>query len=129
MSRALAVKVRLVRQDPRERDVRAKLNLGHTVGHAVEVATNFAVKHGEAVAIGAVEEARLAVRLGLAPEDWPGKMAAVFRNVGLPVELPEGVTFDSLSDIMRRDKKKRDGKIRFALPCGWSDVSLTPVEI
>ena len=81
------------------------------------------------MAIGAVEEARLAVRLGLAPEDWPGKMAAVFRNVGLPVELPEGVTFDSLSDIMRRDKKKRDGKIRFALPCGWSDVSLTPVEI
>ena len=129
VSRALAVKVRLVRQDPRERDVRAKLNLGHTVGHAVEVATNFAVKHGEAVAIGAVEEARLAVRLGLAPEDWPGKMAAVFRNVGLPVELPDGVTFDSLSDIMRRDKKKRDGKIRFALPCGWSDVSLTPVEI
>lgn len=129
VSRALAVKVRLVRQDPRERDVRAKLNLGHTVGHAVEVATNFAVKHGESVSIGSVEEARLAVRLGLAPEEWPGRVADVFAGVGLPTELPDGLTFDSLAEIMRRDKKKHGGHVRFALPCGWSDVSLTPVEI
>ena len=129
VSRALAVKVALVREDPREKGPRAKLNLGHTVGHAVEVATDFAVKHGEAVAIGTVEEARLAVRMGLASADWPEKVAQAFAGAGLPVELPAGVTFDSLADIMRRDKKKKDGRIRFALPRAPGDVAVVPVEL
>ena len=129
VSRALAVKVRLVRQDPRERDVRAKLNAGHTVGHAVEVATGFAMKHGEAVSVGMVEEARLAVRLGLAPDDWPDRLAEAFAAAGLPTAMPDGVTFDSLAGTMRLDKKKQGGAVRFALPCGWGDVSLTSVEV
>ena len=127
--RALFVKVALVREDPREKGPRAKLNLGHTVGHAVEVATDFAVKHGEAVSIGTVEEARLAVRLGLVSDTWPGQVAAAFAHVGLPTELPAGVTFDSLADIMRRDKKKKDGRVRFALPCGAGDVRVLPVDL
>ncbi len=129
VSRALAVKVGFVRRDPFEKGDRAKLNLGHTVGHAVEVATDFRVKHGEAVAIGTVEEARFAVRLGKAPAEWPTCVAAAFAAVGLPTELPEGVTFDSLAAIMRLDKKKKDGKIRFALPCAWGDVQLHYVEV
>lgn len=129
VSRSLAVKVGFVRRDPFEKGERAKLNLGHTVGHAVEVATEFRVRHGEAVAIGAVEEARLAVRLGSAPAEWPDQLAAAFASVGLPTELPEGCTFDSLAEIMRRDKKKKDGNIRFALPCGWGDVYLMPIEV
>ena len=127
--RALAVKVALVREDPREKGPRAKLNLGHTVGHAVEVVTDFAVKHGEAVAIGTVEEARLAVRMGLAPADWPETVAHAFAGVGLPTALPAGVTFASLADVMRRDKKKKDGRIRFALPCAPGDVRIVPVEL
>ena len=129
VARALAVKVHCVREDPFEKGVRGKLNLGHTVGHAVETASNFTVQHGEAVAIGTVEEARLAVRLGLAPADWPDQVAAPFARVGLPTALPEGCTFASLVPIMKRDKKKKGGVIRFALPCAPGDVRLTPVEL
>lgn len=130
VSRSLAVKVGTVRADPREKiGLRAKLNLGHTVGHAVEIATGFRVKHGEAVAIGTVEEARLAVRLGLAPAEWPAEVARLFAAAGLPTELPDGMDFASLSEIMRRDKKKHNGSVRFALPLGWGKVELVPVEL
>lgn len=129
VARSLAVKVKIVSEDAKEKGVRAKLNLGHTVGHALEIATNFSVKHGEAVAIGTVEEARLAVRLGLAPADWPDTVAAAFAAAKLPTALPDGITFDSLAEIMRHDKKQRGGKISFALPCAPGDVRLVPVAV
>lgn len=129
VSRALAVKVGLVRQDPREKNVRGKLNLGHTVGHAVEILSNFKIQHGEAVAIGTVEEARLAVRLGQASSDWPDRVAALFARVGLPTVLPEGLTFEALVPVMKRDKKKKNGVIRFALPFSFGNVCLTPVDL
>ena len=129
VARSLAVKVKIVAEDAKEKGVRAKLNLGHTIGHALEIATNFAVKHGEAVAIGTVEEARLAVRLGLSPEDWPDRVAAAFAQAGLPTSLPDGITFDSLAAIMRHDKKQHGGKISFALPCAPGDVRLVPVAV
>jgi len=129
VARSLAVKVKIVTEDAKEKGVRAKLNLGHTVGHALEIATNFSVKHGEAVAIGTVEEARLAVRLGLAPAGWPDTVAAAFAAAKLPTSLPDGITFDSLAEIMRHDKKQRGGKISFALPCAPGDVRLVPVAV
>ena len=129
VARALAVKVHCVREDPLEKNIRGKLNLGHTVGHAVEVVSDFKIQHGEAVAIGTVEEARLAVRLGLAPADWPDQVAAPFARVGLPTALPEGCTFESLVPVMKRDKKKKGGVVRFALPCAPGDVRLTPVDL
>ena len=129
VARALAVKVRCVREDPLEKNIRGKLNLGHTVGHAVEIVSNFTIQHGEAVAIGTVEEARLAVRLGLAPAEWPDRVAAPFARVGLPTALPEGCTFESLVPIMERDKKKKGGVVRFALPCALGDVRLVPVAL
>ena len=129
VSRALAVKVHIVREDPREKGVRAKLNLGHTVGHAVETLTNYRVRHGEAVAIGTVEEARLATRLGYAAADWPEKVAALFAGVGLPTALPDGLTFDSLREVMLHDKKKCGHSVRFALPCAPGDVVLTPIDL
>ena len=129
VSRSLAVKVRVVREDPREKGVRAKLNLGHTVGHAVETLTDYRVKHGEAVAIGTVEEARLAVRMGLAPADWPDRVAALFAGVGLSTELPESLDFDALRTVMLRDKKKEGDLVRFALPIAPGDVSLVPVTL
>ena len=129
VARALAVKVRCVREDPLEKNVRGKLNLGHTVGHAVEIASDFKIQHGEAVAIGTVEEARLAVRLGLASTDWPDQVAAPFARVGLPTALPVGCTFESLVPVMKRDKKKKGGVVRFALPCAPGDVRLTPVDL
>ncbi len=135
----LAVKVGIVREDPFERTGRRLLlNCGHTVGHAVEIATHFAVSHGEAVAIGCVEEARLAVRMGLAAPEWPDKLAARFAAAGLPTALPEGLTstalpdgltFNALIPLMRGDKKRAGNTVTFALPCGNGDVRAVPVEL
>ncbi len=123
ISRNLAVKISIVKRDPFERiGLRLKLNAGHTVAHAIEKATNYAISHGSAVAIGCVEEARLAQRLGLASAGWADELAERFAQAQLPVELPHGITFESLKPLMKSDKKQEDGVVVFALPCGWGDV-------
>ena len=127
--RNVAVKVSVVMRDPLEKTgERVKLNCGHTVAHAVESATEYAISHGEAVAIGCVEEALLAERLGLAAQGWGGELKEVFKSAGLPVELPQGMSFDSLKPLMRGDKKREGNSVLFALPCGWGDVRLVPVK-
>lgn len=126
----LMVKVAIVREDPLEKTGRRiLLNCGHTVAHAVEKATGYAVSHGEAVAIGCVEEARLAVRLGLAPQGWPDEFASRFSCAGLPSSLPEGLSFEGLVPLMRGDKKREGNTVVFALPCGWGDVRAVPVDL
>ena len=83
----LAVKVGIVREDPFEtKGRRLLLNCGHTVGHAIEKATNYALSHGEAVAIGCVEEAKIAVRRGLAPKEWPSELAKAFEEAGFEIK-------------------------------------------
>jgi 3-dehydroquinate synthase len=129
IARSLAVKVRIVTDDARERGVRAKLNLGHTVGHALEIATDFAIKHGEAVSIGTVEEAKMAVAKGLAPATWPEEVAGYFAKSGLPTELPPGIAMDSLKALMRRDKKRAGNVVSFALPVAPGDVRIEPVDL
>ena len=133
LSRALAVKVGIVRRDPRETEgLRAKLNLGHTIGHAIEVVTGFSVKHGEAVAIGCVEAARLARRLfpGEVDAGWPITVRDVFLKAGLPVELPAGVSLEALKPIMAGDKKKMNGgSVSFVLPFGPEDARLVPLRV
>lgn len=119
----LAVKIGIVKSDPTEKTgERMKLNVGHTVGHAIEKATDYAVSHGEAVAIGTVEEARLAERLGLAEPGWADAVAARFAAAGLPTALPEVLTFDSLKPLMSGDKKREGGSVVFALPCAPGDI-------
>lgn len=130
IAETLAVKVGIVREDPREGGDRAKLNVGHTVGHALEIATDFRLSHGEAVAIGTVEEARIAVKRGLAADTWPNEAAAMFAEASLPTSMPDGVTFDSLRDLMARDKKQTTSRrVKFALPCGMGDVRLVQIDV
>ncbi len=125
----LSVKVGIVRQDPREeKGLRMLLNCGHTIGHAVEAASGYQLSHGEAVAIGCVEEARLAVRLGLARANWPDALAGRFREAGLPVSAPQ-FPLESLVPIMGRDKKRAGSRISFALPCGFGDVRIVTLDI
>ena len=123
VKRNLQVKIDIVRRDPTEKiGERMKLNAGHTVAHAIEKATSYAVSHGEAVAIGCVEEAKKAVELGLADKSFPAEIAARFAAAGLPVELPEGMSFESLKPLMKGDKKREGDSVVFALPCGWGNV-------
>jgi len=130
IAESLAVKVDIVRQDPKEtKNLRVLLNCGHTIGHAVEAASHYALSHGEAVAIGCVQEARLAVEQGLAPTSWPEELACFFTQAGLPTELPESMTMDSLKERIRMDKKQANGQVTFALPCGWGEVRLVKIPV
>ena len=126
----LMVKVGIVREDPLEtKGRRILLNCGHTVAHAVEKATGYRVSHGEAVAMGCVEEARIAVRRGLAPAEWPDALASRFAAAGLPTALPDGLSLDRLVPLMRGDKKREGDAVVFALPCGWGDVRGVRIDL
>jgi 3-dehydroquinate synthase len=122
--RAMAVKIRIIEQDPFERGARAALNVGHTLGHAVELASGFRLRHGEAVAVGMVAEARLAERLTVADPGVADAIAAALSGLGLPVSIPADVPRQEVLRAMRVDKKKSGHAIRFALPAAIGKVQV-----
>jgi 3-dehydroquinate synthase len=111
---SVAIKAAVVAEDERERGRRAILNFGHTVAHAIEAVTGFALLHGEAVAIGMVAEADLGTRLGVTQPGTTEAVRDALTAWGLPTRLPE-VRADDLLDAMRLDKKARSGAVKFAL--------------
>lgn len=122
------VKAVIVSEDEREGDRRRILNFGHTVGHAVETVTKYRrYKHGEAVAIGMVIAARLAVQLGVADAQVVGRIRALVRKAGLSDRLPAYPAAAFLR-AMRQDKKVQDRRIHFVLPDRIGHVSVQPVD-
>lgn len=116
VARSVEIKADVVARDEREAGVRAVLNLGHTVAHAIEAVAKFEASHGEAVAVGMVVEARLGETLGVTAAGTAQRIARALERYRLPLELPSGATPADLLDAMRHDKKARDHAIRFALP-------------
>lgn len=114
--RAMAVKIRLIEQDPYEQSIRALLNAGHTIGHAVELVSNFKISHGEGVSIGMVVEARMAEELGIARKGLADEISGVLAGVGLPVIVPSGLDWDAVETAIFRDKKRSGSGVKFALP-------------
>jgi 3-dehydroquinate synthase len=128
IARAIAVKVAIVQADPFERTgERAKLNLGHTIGHGVEAASGFRLKHGEAIAVGLVAEACIAERMGLAVPGLEDRMVAALQRIDLPIDCP-GLPVDAIRAAMSTDKKKQDRRLKFALPVRVGEV-VTGVEV
>lgn len=121
VAEAARVKVDVVAEDPQERGRRAVLNLGHTVAHALECATGFSLRHGEAVSIGMVAVTRLAVRLGVCDPALEPRLAALLSALGLPVQAPP-VEPEVLWEAMAADKKRRGGVVRFVLPVRLGEV-------
>jgi 3-dehydroquinate synthase len=122
------LKADVVAQDEREETgLRAILNFGHTIGHAVEAAAGYCahIPHGEAVAIGMVAEARLAERLGWIEPATTARLTRLIERLGLPTAIPSQLAPDTLIDAMGRDKKNQKGNIRFILPHGLGRVDLT----
>ncbi len=115
VARAVAVKVQVVRADPFESGRRAVLNLGHTIGHAVELASGYSLRHGEAVAIGLAAETRLSEELGLAGKGLTDHLRADLKKLGLPVDIPAGLDPGEIMAALKKDKKKAGGSVRFAL--------------
>lgn len=108
------IKAGVVAEDEREGGRRVILNYGHTLGHALETAGRYDLRHGEAVAIGLVFAARLAWRLGRIGDARVEDHLRVVRGYGLPDCLPAGVDGEQLIELMRRDKKS-SGAFAFVL--------------
>ncbi|NPV72443.1 MAG: 3-dehydroquinate synthase [Pelotomaculum sp.] len=111
------IKAQVVEQDETEQGLRAVLNYGHTVGHAVEALTDYRVyTHGEAVGIGMAVEARLAVALGMLKRSEGGRIIRLIRQAGLPEGLPEGLPPEKTVEKFYHDKKAVEGQLTFVLP-------------
>ena len=129
VKRAMAVKIKVIEEDPYEKGFRAALNLGHTVGHAVELVSKFNLRHGEAVAIGLVVEAQYAARLGLASAGLLDAITGTLKSLGLPTRIPGSMPRAEILRAMRMDKKKNAKDIRFALPLDIGKVELVEVRV
>jgi len=116
VARSVEIKAALVSGDEREAGRRAVLNFGHTIGHALEATSGYALLHGEAVAIGMVLEARVAEQLGVAEAGTRARIDHLVERLGLPRERPQGASVDEVIVAMRQDKKNRGERLRMAVP-------------
>ncbi|MEA5582544.1 3-dehydroquinate synthase [Nodularia harveyana UHCC-0300] len=133
LSRSCQAKADVVSKDEKEGGLRAILNYGHTIGHAVESLTGYRLlKHGEAVAIGMVAAGQIAVELGMWQQQDTDRQNTLIQKAGLPTQLPEGLDIEAIIDALQLDKKVKDGKVRFVLPTQIGAVTVTdavPSEI
>ena len=116
--RSVAIKAAIVESDEKEAGRRAMLNAGHTVAHALELTTGFAVGHGDAVAIGLVIECGLGEASGSTTHGTRNRVESLLSALGLPTRLPAGVHPEAVLTAMVSDKKNRGGEIRFAIASG-----------
>lgn len=121
VERALRVKTAIVERDPFERGERARLNFGHTVGHGLEAASGYRLRHGEAVAIGLAAETELAERIGLAQAGLAEFVEATLRKANLPVRYCD-IEPGAVRAHMTADKKRRRDELKFALPTRVGEV-------
>lgn len=126
---SVAIKSKIVSADEMEMGLRAVLNFGHTVGHALESATGYGhFHHGEAVAIGMAEESRMAVRLGIFPADEAERLITLLGRAGLPTSIPNGISPEELLLALQQDKKNREGKVTVVMPKRLGEVSLEQID-
>ena len=109
-------------QDERESGLREILNLGHTVGRAVETVSGYRLLHGQAVAVGLTAEALLASRLGYCTEAEAERVRSLLRRAGLPDRLPAYIDREALVRKLYTDKKVRAGQLRFVFQKGIGDM-------
>jgi len=118
------IKAAVVSEDEKEMGQRAILNFGHTVGHAIEAVTGYSVlRHGEAVLMGMLAEARMAYDSGRLPGPEFARFEGLLRKIPLKATL-EGIPFNDLIAFMRYDKKVVNATLRFVLPAAIGRVEL-----
>ncbi|MBJ6727456.1 3-dehydroquinate synthase [Geomesophilobacter sediminis] len=123
-----AIKARVVSEDEREGGVRAVLNYGHTLGHAVETLTGYgAFLHGEAVAIGMIQAARISREFGFCNDDDCARIEALVTRLGLPRQLPV-YPADSYLEVLSHDKKVRQSGLLFICNAGIGHYKMERVR-
>jgi 3-dehydroquinate synthase len=127
VAQCVALKAEVVEQDEFDKKgIRNVLNFGHTIGHALELSADYALTHGEAIAIGMIAATRLAVKLGVCSQSLLDRLQPLIERAGLPISFPDhSGLFDRVLRAMQMDKKFRDGKNVFVLPTtmgAWRQV-------
>ncbi len=117
VTRSVRIKSEIVASDAGESGRRQVLNFGHTVGHAIEARSGYALLHGEAVAVGMAVESWLAEACGAAQHGTRQGVLDLIERCDLPTAVPPTVSTADLLESMQHDKKVRAGALRFALPC------------
>ena len=125
LARCCEIKAQVVEEDEREGGLRRILNFGHTIGHAVEAASNFRLIHGLAISIGMRAAADLAVRGGYFQPGEAERIRLLLKDYGLPVTIPDDLDRSLIREFLQRDKKNVAGKIFFVLPTTIGKVIVT----
>ncbi|MCW3990795.1 MAG: 3-dehydroquinate synthase [Candidatus Bathyarchaeota archaeon] len=127
--RCVVIKARYVEEDERDLEgIRAALNYGHTMGHAVETLMAPRMRHGEAVAIGMEFAGRISAGLGLMEEGELERQRGLLASLGLETGIPE-LKLGDILDALSRDKKVEGGSVRFVLPTGIGTAPvLRPID-
>lgn len=116
IARNLAIKATIVSADEQERvGTRSLLNFGHTIGHAIEYASDYRMLHGEAISLGIVAAVHVSVRRAGLSLGEAERIVAVLRGRQLPTALPENFPREKIFDAVVRDKKFKGGRIRFVV--------------
>lgn len=116
------IKYEVVKLDEREANLRQILNLGHTVGRAIETLSDYTLLHGEAVAIGMASQVRIGQKLGYISEKEADRVIALYEKTGLSTHIPAHITTQELVSKLYTDKKVRKGKIRFVFQEGIGKI-------
>ena len=127
IARCVAFKRDVVVEDERDTGRRALLNLGHTLGHAVEAYSDFALSHGQSVAIGMATVARAAAKCGICPADVPDRIDAILTQFGLPIRTD--APLDALMERMLSDKKRSGAAINLILPEKIGSCAIRPMAV
>ncbi len=126
LMRSCQAKAEVVGKDEKEAGLRAILNYGHTVGHAVESLTGYRlVNHGEAVGIGMVSAGQIAAAMQLWSAPEADRQNALIAKVGLPIHIPPMVSVEAIIEALQADKKVQAGKVRFILPQAIGQVIIS----
>ena len=125
VKRCCAIKASIVEEDPYDRGIRAILNFGHTIGHAVEKEKQFVLLHGHCVALGILAACRISAGRGLLTENECRKVRECIRSYGLP-EKTGGIRAEDVAEACLSDKKRVGGKLRFVLLDGIGNAYTEP---
>lgn len=129
IKRSCEIKAEVVSRDERETGLRAILNFGHTVGHALETVTGYTrFLHGEAIAIGMCVAVEIAVTVGILKEADGEHIKRLIQIYGLPTTIPDEINTSDILNAIEVDKKVKAGNLRFILPECIGKVRIEEVE-
>lgn len=117
------IKYSVVMKDERESGLREILNLGHTVGRAIETVSNYKLLHGEALAIGMAAQVRLSGKLGYMTQKEQSDVIHLLKKASLPVAIPDYIDREELVKKLYTDKKVKNGTLRFVIQKGIGEIA------